>query len=173
MNVIATISLLLPLAIISMMIIWENIQWLGKNIGPSTGKINSRKAWVLSPSQYNLHDVENGILPFPKQQVLDCSRLKEFADDNFSCNENGRKFSKWVENSMRKGEIARYEQFLLVQQCFQKTCIADTEKPGPVWEKVKTRVCIHQPFSRTFFIFFSKICKLECNTTSDWQNHML
>ena len=28
-------------------------------------------------------------------------------------------------------------------------------------------VCIHQVFSRTFFICFSKICKFECNTTSD------
>ena len=36
------------------------------------------------------------------------------------------KFSKWVENSVEKGEIARYEQFLLFPQCFQKTSIADT-----------------------------------------------
>ena len=35
---------------------------------------------------------------------------------------------------------------------------------------VKTRVRIHQPFSRTFFVFVSKICKFECNTTSDWLN---
>ena len=27
---------------------------------------------------------------------------------------------------MGKGEIARYEQFLLFLQCFQKTCTADT-----------------------------------------------
>ena len=33
----------------------------------------------------------------------------------------------------------------------------------------RTRARIHQPFSRTFFIFFSKNCKLECNRTSD--NH--
>ena len=32
--------------------------------------------------------------------------------------ENGRKFSKRVENTVGKGEIARYEQFLLFQQCF-------------------------------------------------------
>ena len=32
------------------------------------------------------------------------------------------------------------------------------------------RVRIHQPFSRTFFVFVSKICKFECNTTSDWLN---
>ena len=53
-------------------------------------------------------------------------KLKEFADDNFEYNENGRKFSKRVENTVEKGEIARYEQFLLFPQCFQKTCTADT-----------------------------------------------
>ena len=47
------------------------------------------------------------------------SKLKKFADDSFRFNENGRMFSKWVENTVRKGEIARYEQFLLFPQCFQ------------------------------------------------------
>ena len=42
-----------------------------------------------------------------------------------------------VENTVGKGEIARYEQFLLFPQCFQKTCNADTYKPGLVWERVK------------------------------------
>ena len=50
---------------------------------------------------------------FPKLQILDCSKLKEFADDNFEFDENGRKFSKSVENTVEKGEIALYEQFLL------------------------------------------------------------
>ena len=31
-----------------------------------------------------------------------------------------------VENTEEKGEIARYEQFLLFPQCFQKTWSADT-----------------------------------------------
>ena len=61
------------------------------------------------------------VLPFPKQQILDCSKLKEFAGDNFRFNENGRNISKWVENTVGKGEIARYEQFLLFLQCFQKS----------------------------------------------------
>ena len=52
--------------------------------------------------------------------------MKEFADDNFKFDENGRIFSKMVENTVGKGEIARYEQFLLFPQCFQKTCTADT-----------------------------------------------
>ena len=33
---------------------------------------------------------------------------------------------KWVEKTVGKGEIGRYEQFLLFPQCFQKTCTADT-----------------------------------------------
>ena len=37
----------------------------------------------------------------------------EFADNNFKFNEIRRKFSKWVENTVGKGEIACYEQFLL------------------------------------------------------------
>ena len=49
---------------------------------------------------------------------LDSSELKEFADDNFKFDENGRKFSNQVENTVGKGEIAHYEQFLLSQQCF-------------------------------------------------------
>ena len=52
--------------------------------------------------------------------------MKEFADDNFKFNENGRKLSKRVENTAGKGEIARYEQFPLFTLCFQKTCTKDT-----------------------------------------------
>ena len=63
--------------------------------------------------------------PFPKQQMLDSSNLKEFADDNFKFDENGKKFFKWVENNVGK-EIACYEQFVLFPQCFQKTCTVDT-----------------------------------------------
>ena len=44
---------------------------------------------------------------FPKQQILDSPILKEFADDSFICDENSEKFSKWVENTVGKGEIAR------------------------------------------------------------------
>ena len=53
---------------------------------------------------------------------------------NFKCNENGRKFSRWVENTVGKGEIARYEQFLLYPQCFQKTYTA--------CRHVKTKACL-------------------------------
>ena len=34
-------------------------------------------------------------------------------DKHMKCDENGRKFSKPVENAVGKGEIARYKQFFL------------------------------------------------------------
>ena len=33
--------------------------------------------------------------------------MNEFADDNFEFNESGRKFSKMIEKTVGKGEIAR------------------------------------------------------------------
>ena len=50
--------------------------------------------------------------PFPKLQTLDSSKLKEFAEDNSKFDDNGRKFSKWIENTVGK-------------RLFQKTCSAD------------------------------------------------
>ena len=47
------------------------------------------------------------------------------------------KFSKQVENTVGKGEIARYEQFLLFLLCFQNTFTADSQKPGLDRERVK------------------------------------
>ena len=57
-----------------------------------------------------------------------------FADDNFKFDENGRKLSKWVENTVEK---AHYEQFLLFPQCFQKACFPGASKGVVVWEWVK------------------------------------
>ena len=47
---------------------------------------------------------KRGFNPFPpKWHILYSSKLKELADDNFKFNENGRKFSKRVENTVGKG----------------------------------------------------------------------
>ena len=40
----------------------------------------------------------------------------------------GIQLSAWVENIEGKGEIARYKQFLLFPQCFQKQTIVDVLK---------------------------------------------
>ena len=72
-----------------------------------------------------------------KWQILDSSKLKKFANNNLKFDENGRKLSKLVENTVGKGEIARYEQFLLFPQCFQKACFPRASKGVIVWEWVK------------------------------------
>ena len=58
-------------------------------------------------------------------KILDSSKLKECAANNFKFNENGRKFSERIENTVGNGEIAYYKQFLHFPQCFQKTYTAD------------------------------------------------
>ena len=63
--------------------------------------------------------------PFPKRNILDSSKFKDFADDNFEFDENSRKFSGRVENTLGKRQIALYEQFLLFPHSFQKTSNAD------------------------------------------------
>ena len=76
------------------------------------------------------------LYPITKRQILDSSKLKEFADDNYKFDENGRKLSKQVENTVGKGEIAHYEQFLLFPQCFQTACFSGASKGVIVWEWV-------------------------------------
>ena len=78
--------------------------------------------------------------------------MKQFADDNFICNENGKKFSKWVENTLGKGEIARYKQFLLFSQYSQKSLVLQIHKTqGLVGKglKGKHRILPFSKFSST------------------------
>ena len=62
---------------------------------------------LFSANAFNLY--QSKILSFGKElilsqrQNLDSSKLKEFADDDSRFDENGRKFSKWVENTVGKG----------------------------------------------------------------------
>ena len=84
--------------------------------------------------------------PITIRQILDSSELKGFADDNFKFDEDERKLSKAVENNVGKGEIARYEQFLLFPQCFQKACFPGVSKGVIVWGWV-----------RLYFIFSGRI----------------
>ena len=43
-----------------------------------------------------------------------------------------------IENTVGKGELARYKQFLLFPQCFQKACFPGASKGVVVWKWVKT-----------------------------------
>ena len=84
--------------------------------------------------------------PLPDNKILDWSKLKECADDNFKFDENSSNLSKRVENTVGKGEIARYEQLLLFPQCFQKACFSGVSKGVIVWEWVKALSAIFNKF---------------------------
>ena len=71
--------------------------------------------------------------PFPHNKILDSCKLKQFADDNLKFDENGTKFSEWLENTVGKGEIARNDQFLLFPQCFQKAYFPGASKGVILW----------------------------------------
>ena len=45
---------------------------------------------------------------FPKQQILDSSKLKDSAEDDLKSDENGRKFSKRLKNTLGKGDIVLF-----------------------------------------------------------------
>ena len=75
--------------------------------------------------------------------MLDSSKMKEFARLQTTISDLTKvaeTLSKWVENTVGKGEIACYEQFLLSLQCFQKDCFPGASKGVIVWEWVK---CIY------------------------------
>ena len=66
----------------------------------------------------------SGTCAFPKLQILDSSKLKEFANNNFKFDENGKNLSERVENIAGKGEITSNFSFshsvferLVLQTC--------------------------------------------------------
>ena len=75
--------------------------------------------------------------PITRRQILDSSNLKEFADGNSKFDENGSKLSRRIENIVGKGELDRYEQFLLFPLCFQKGCFLGASKSVIVLEWIK------------------------------------
>ena len=90
--------------------------------------------------------------PLPDDKILDWSKLKQSADNNFEFDVNSRKFSKLVENTVGKGEIARDEQFLLFSLCFQRACFARASTGVIVWELVKP---FTWPMTKSFFMLNS------------------
>ena len=74
--------------------------------------------------------------------------MKESADNNFELDVKSRKFSKLVENTVGKEEIARFEQFLLFPRCFQKACFLGASKGVIVWEWVMS-ICLKSLFWNT------------------------
>ena len=92
--------------------------------------VNDPYSWKCSSKK----NIDLSAYPNARRQISDWSKLKQSADENFEFDENTRKLSKRVENTVGKREIARCEQFLLFTQCFQKACFPGASKVVIVWE---------------------------------------
>ena len=99
--------MLSPHAVNTLLTLWSVLTGLMKDA-------SHHQVFLQQQPQKHVSIVVN---PFPNDKLYSL-KLKEFADDNFKFDENGRKLSKQVENAVGKGEIARYEQFLLFALCF-------------------------------------------------------
>ena len=99
----------------------SEVLWFGKELkADQKNKLPDKLSEVFIQTKQRTRNIFNP--SSPKRQTLDSSKLKEFADDNSKFDKNDIKFSKRVENTVGKGEIAHNEQFLLFPQCFQNTC---------------------------------------------------
>ena len=106
--------------------------WNKKVIMEKISKTLTRHQFL--PILLNVTNNSSVSQPITRRQILDSSSLKKFADDNFRFEENGRKLTERVENTVGKGETAHYEKFLLFPQCFQKACLPGASKGVFVWE---------------------------------------
>ena len=77
-------------------------------------------------------------LTLPQTTDFKLFQIETVCRGQFKFDEKSSKFSKRVENTVGKEEIARYEQFLLYPHCFQKVCFPGASKGVIVWEWVNS-----------------------------------
>ena len=78
--------------------------------------------------------------PFPNDKISDSSKLKEFAYDNFGFDENERKFSERVENTVGKRRNCSLRAISPFPTVFSKDLYC---------RHVKTRTCLQKGFVST------------------------
>ena len=115
-----------------------------------TSILSSAHAFNLDQSKILL------VAPLPEDKSK-TSKLKEFADNNFKFDENGRKLSKRIENIVGKGEIARYEQFLLSPSVFKRLVSQGRQKVSLCGNGLKVTLDIKNLFHRVENCFYGYI----------------
>ena len=94
--------------------------------------------------------------PITRRQILDSSKLKEFADHNFKFHENGRKLSKRLENLWEKEKLLFTNNFSFSHSIFKRLVSQGHSKAslcGNGLRKVP-KIIIHEEVCNTFFLTF-------------------
>ena len=128
--------------------------------------LNSIATFILSSANaLNLNHSKN--LSFGKELThyqttnFRLSQTERFCRRQFQTSRKWQKLSNWVENTVGKGEIFRYEQFLLFPRCFQKASLAGASKGVIMWEWVKPQnisPLVYRDLYNACFFFFSLQC---------------
>ena len=66
----------------------------------------------------------------PNDKFLDLSKLKEFAEDNFQFDKNGKKFSKRVENTVKKEKLLVTSNFYCFHSGFKRLVLQTHKNQG-------------------------------------------
>ena len=98
---------------------------------------------VVPASQTPFRPSVISLNPFTNDNILQWSKLKEFADDNFEFDENGRKFSKWLENTVGKGEIVT-SNFSFSRSVFKRLVLQTRKNQGLFGKGLTSRTLIAQ-----------------------------
>ena len=74
------------------------------------------------------------VLTLSQTTNLSLSKLTDFADNNFKFDRNGNEFSKQVENTVGKGEIACYVQYPFPHSVFKRLILQIPKNQGLFWK---------------------------------------
>ena len=85
---------------------------------------------------------QSRIYPFSKRQILDSSKLKEFANDNFRLMKMAESSPKWLKTLWEKEKllVMYTSNFFFSYSVFKKTCTADMLKKGLTVRKTKNLI---------------------------------
>ena len=75
---------------------------------------------------------------------------------NFKFDENGDRSPKGIENTVGRGEIAHYEQFLLLPQCFQRLVLQACKNKGLFGKGLR----LQTHGGKCFFFFKDLVCSV-------------
>ena len=81
---------------------------------------------------------DNDALSLPKQQILDSSKLREFADVNFKFDENGGQLSKEGRKNCGKSRNCLLQAISPLPKLFSKDLYSRQVKIRAFWKRVKT-----------------------------------
>ena len=88
-------------------------------------------------------------LLFPKRKILDSSKLKEFADNNLKLDENGSKFSKWVETLWEEEKLLITSNFSFSHSVFESLLLQTRKNQGLFGKGLRV---VHDRIERIFAV---------------------